>query len=74
MAPGGQISGSEGSGRQDSDGIFPLEPSASCCEGEKLDKPQDQLRSMGLASRVTLCVGVVFPFTFLGPDLETQGI
>lgn len=54
--------------------VFPLEPSASCCEGEKLDEPQDRPWSMGLASRATLRVGVLFAFTFLGPGLETRGI
>lgn len=74
MAPGGQISCLEGSGRHDGGGIFPLEPSVSGCEGEKLDKPQDRLWSMGLALRVTLCGGFVFAFTFLGPGLETRGL
>lgn len=54
--------------------VFPLEPSASCCEGEKLDEPQDRPWSMGLASRATLFVGVLFAFTFLGPGLETRGL
>lgn len=57
-------------------GIFPLEPSASCCEGEKLHKPQDRLWSMGLASRVTLCVcvgegaGFFSPLLFWDPALR----
>lgn len=66
MAPGGQISCLEGSGRHHGGGIFPLEPSVSGREGEKLDKPQDRLWSMGLASRVTLCGGVCFRLYFSG--------